>query len=205
MSSVKTKFFDYGSEETEYLAQADPILGEAMRRIGRVEREVIPDIFAALVYAIIGQLISVRAAHTVWNRMQDRFGEITPANLAKSNADEIQQCGMTVKKAILICDLSKEIVQGSLCLNCFRELSDHDVIRCLTSIKGIGCWTAEMLLINCMERPDVVSWGDIAIRRGMEKLYGIRKLTKKQFEAYRKRYSPYGSVASIYLWQLSFL
>ncbi|HEY2492809.1 MAG TPA: DNA-3-methyladenine glycosylase 2 family protein, partial [Paenibacillus sp.] len=61
-----------------------------------------------------------------------------------------------------------------------------------------------MMLMNAMERPDVVSWGDIAIRRGMMKLYGLSELSKEQFEEYRLRYSPLGSVASIYLWTISF-
>lgn len=78
------------------------------------------------------------------------------------------------------------------------------VINKLMTLNGIDKWTAEMMLINAMERRDVVSWGDIAIRRGMMKLYGLSTLTKEQFEQYRLRYSPLGSVASIYLWKISF-
>ncbi|HEY5576525.1 MAG TPA: DNA-3-methyladenine glycosylase 2 family protein, partial [Clostridiaceae bacterium] len=73
-----------------------------------------------------------------------------------------------------------------------------------SSLNGIGTWTAEMLLLNSMERPDIVSWGDMAIKRGMMKLYGHTGITKEQFDGYKKRYSPYGSVASIYLWRISF-
>ncbi|MGL6220644.1 MAG: DNA-3-methyladenine glycosylase family protein [Lacrimispora sphenoides] len=205
MAAVETKFFDYGRKETEYLSNSDPVLGDAMARFGRVEREVIPDPFAALVNAIIGQLISVSSAKTVWSRMQESLGDITPANLSAVSADEIQRCGMIMKKAITISELSKDILQGRVCLNNLRQLPDQEIIRYLTTIKGVGLWTAEMLLINCLERPDVVSWGDIAIRRGMEKLYDFPKLTKDQFEVCKSRYSPYGSVASIYLWKVSFL
>jgi DNA-3-methyladenine glycosylase II len=87
MSAVKTKFFDYGRKETEYLAMADPVLGEAMARFGRVEREVTPDLFAALIYANIGQLISVRSAKTIWERLQESIGEITPENLSGSRTN----------------------------------------------------------------------------------------------------------------------
>lgn len=204
MSPVEIKFFDYGQKEVDYLSQADPVLGEAMERLGRVDREVIPDLFAALVYAVIGQLVSARSANTVWERMKDKIGIITPENIRAFSADDIQQCGMTMKKAVLICDLSEEVMTGSLRLDNLWELSDDEVIRYLTAIRGIGRWTAEMILINSMERPDVISWGDVAIRRGLEKLYGIEKITREQFEAYKRRYSPYGSVASIYLWRLSF-
>ncbi|MNI94367.1 hypothetical protein D3C73_1524610 [compost metagenome] len=74
----------------------------------------------------------------------------------------------------------------------------------MTVLPGIGVWTAEMLLMNCLERPDILSWGDIAIRRGIMNLYGLPALTREEFEQYRLRYSPYGSVASIYLWEISF-
>ncbi len=107
-----------------------------------------------------------------------------------------------MKKAICISDLAKAIVGGDLSLDSLGKLPDIEIIRRLTSFRGIGQWTAEMLLIS-MERPDIVSWGDIAIRRGMEKTLWHSNLTKKQFESYKNRYSPYGSVASIYLWAIS--
>ncbi|TXK80704.1 DNA-3-methyladenine glycosylase [Paenibacillus sp. N3.4] len=182
----------------------DEILGAAMTRMGKVERVIIPDLFAALVYAIIGQLISVKAVHTIWERMQDQFGEITPGNMSMQNADDIQKCGMTMKKAVTILNISQTIEQGAFSLEELHDLSDNEVIQKLMMLKGIGRWTAEMMLINSMERRDIVSWGDIAIRRGMMKLYGLSSITKEQFEQYRRRYSPLGSIASIYLWTISF-
>lgn len=204
MQTVKTKFFDYSQKEVDYLKSADETLGTAMERMGRVERVIIPDLFAALIYAIVGQLISVKAVHTIWDRMQERFGEIMPVNISSRSADEIQGCGITMRKAVCIKDIAKTVAQGEFNLNELYVLSDEDIIKRLSSLKGIGKWTAEMLLLNSMERPDVISWGDIAIRRGIMKLYGLTDLTKEQFDEYRKRYSPYGSVASIYLWKLSF-
>ncbi|WP_405175902.1 DNA-3-methyladenine glycosylase 2 family protein [Paenibacillus sp. FSL H8-0261] len=204
MGAVITKIFEYGQAEIDYLGSVDPVLGAAMARMGKVERVIIPDLFTALIYAIVGQLISVKAVRTIWTRMQAQFEEITPQQLAIHTADEIQGCGMTMKKAVCIHDISKLIADGEFKLEELYGLSDQEVIQRLMKLKGIGMWTAEMMLINCMERPDVVSWGDIAIRRGMMKLYGLDTLTKKQFEQYRLKYSPHGSVASIYLWEISF-
>ena len=82
-------------------------------------------------------------------------------------------------------------------------LPDDEIIKKLSSLHGLGIWSAEMLLIFSLRRPDVVSWGDLAIRRGMMNLYGLKSLSKEQFDRYRKKYSPYGSVASLYLWALS--
>lgn len=202
--TVKTKYFDYGLEEMESLARADSSLGAAIKRMGKVERVIIPDLFAALVHAIVGQLISAKAVHTIWGRMQEQLGEITARNLAETTADRIQSCGITMNKAVCIRQISQSVVQGTLDLDELHLLPDEVVIKKLSALNGIGKWTAEMLLINAMERRDVVSWGDIAIRRGMMKLYGLDNLSKEQFERYRRGYSPLGSIASIYLWEISF-
>ena len=102
-----------------------------------------------------------------------------------------------------VASTSLKVKRGELNLPALYELSDDEVIQQLSTLNGVGRWTAEMLLIHCMERPDVISWGDIAIRRGMMRLYGLDNLTKDQFEQYRRGYAPCGSVASIYLWKLS--
>lgn len=203
MQSIETKLYEYGQVEIDYLKSVDGTLGAAMTRMGWLERIVTPDLFTALVYAIVGQLISAKAVNTIWGRMQDRLGEITPSNIAFQTADSIQGCGITMKKAVCIHNIAQLILHGALRLDELQDLPDHEVIERLTTLNGIGKWTAEMLLLHSMERRDVVSWGDIAIRRGMMKLYGLSSLTKEQFEQYRKIYSPFGSIASIYLWEIS--
>lgn len=204
MSPVRTKNFDYGEEAVAYLKEADPVLGAAMERLGRVEREVIPDLFQALVFAIIGQQVSAKAAATVWSRLQESLGEITPESLTTAFEQEIQKCGMTLRKAGCIRDIAKMSADGSLDFGKLKQLPDAEVVAKLSSLRGIGEWTAEMLLLNSMERPDIVSRGDMAILRGMMKLYGLEEISREQFEEFRGRYSPYGSIASIYLWRLSF-
>ena len=77
---------------------------------------------------------------------------------------------------------------------------DEEVIRELSALKGIGVWTAEMILLFCMQRPDVFSYDDLAIQRGLRMVYHHRKIDRKLFEKYRRRFSPYCSVASLYLW-----
>lgn len=200
---VRTKFFDYGQKEIEYLKNADETLGAAIKRIGKVERVVMPDLFAALVHAIVGQLISAKAAGTIWERMLKQFAEMTPGHIASQKVDDIQRCGLTMKKAVCIQSVAGTIERGEFNLNALYDLPDAEVIERLNTLQGIGQWTAEMLLIHSMERRDVISWGDIAIRRGIMKLYGLDALTREQFDQYRRRYSPHGSVASIYLWEIS--
>lgn len=197
------EIFKYGQVELDYLKKKDKKLGLAIERIGMIEREIIPDLFTALINSIVAQQISAKAAVTVWNRMLAHFGAITPQNIVAAAVEEIQQCGLSMRKANYIKGIGEAVVQGELNISEFPELPDSEIIKRLSSLHGIGVWTAEMLLIFSMERPDVVSWGDLAIRRGIMKLYGHKALDKAKFERYKKRYSPYGSVASLYLWSLS--
>jgi len=196
-------FFNYSKTELDYLRRRDKRLGRAIDQIGIIERPVTPDLFTALVSSIISQQISAKAAVTVRSRLQERLGAIIPETIASASVEEIQQCGLSTRKAGYIKGIGMAIVQEELNLSSLHELSDEEVIAKLSALKGVGTWTAEMLLIFSMERPDVVSWDDLAIRRGMMKLYGHKTLTREQFERYRKRYSPFGSVASLYLWAVS--
>jgi len=140
---------------------------------------------------------------TIWGRLCGKVGAVTPESIAGMDAADIQQCGMSMRKAGYIKGIAETAVRGEVDLSRLSELPDEEIIAQLSSLPGVGVWTAEMLLIHSLCRPDVVSWGDLAIRRGMMTLYGLKTLTRIQFDRYRKRYSPHGSVASIYLWALS--
>lgn len=196
------RFFDYGDDAIEHLGRRDRKLGEAIARLGRIERRVTPDLFPALVRCIVEQQISTKAAETIWGRLRERF-EIAPAALASAEVESIQGCGVSMRKAGYISGIARAVASGELDLDAVAGMADADVIRTLSAYPGIGAWTAEMLLIFSLGRPDVVSWDDLAIRRGMMRLYGHRSLTKERFARYRKRYAPHGSVASLYLWAIS--
>ncbi len=194
--------FEYGQEELDVLRSQDQALGQAIDRIGVIRREVTPDLFTALIHSVVSQQISTKAAVTVWGRLQGCCA-LTPAVLAAAEPERLQGCGMSGRKARYIIGISQAVQEGRLPIDSLRQMTDSEIIRCLSALPGIGVWSAEMLLIFSLQRPDVVSWGDLAIRRGMMNLYGLTELTKGQFEMYRQRYSPYGSVASLYLWALA--
>lgn len=195
--------FHYSGHEIEYLQAQDAILGHAIQRIGWIERPVIPDLFTALVSSIVHQQISNKAAATVWGRILQHLGSITPQVILEVPVKEIQKLGMSMRKAVYIKSIAQAVAGGNLDLDELHALPDVEVVQRLSTQPGIGVWTAEMLMIFSMQRPDVVSWHDLAIRRGMMNLYGHSALTRPQFDKYRQRYSPYGSVASLYLWQIS--
>jgi 3-methyladenine DNA glycosylase/8-oxoguanine DNA glycosylase len=197
------QLFPYGKAELDHLRGRDRKLGRAIDRIGMIERQVIPDLFEALVHSIVAQQISSKAAATVWGRLCGNLQAITPGTVAGTDVTDIQQCGLSMRKASYIKGIGEAAASGELDLAGLREMPDARVIERLSSLPGIGVWTAEMLLIFSLCRPDVVSWGDLAIRRGMMNLYGLKELSRTQFDRFRKRYSPCGSVASLYLWALS--
>ncbi len=197
------QIFEYGSNETDYLKSRDKKLGAAIERIGFIERRVIPDPFAALVMSIISQQISKKAAETVTDRFGTLVGEITPDNVERLDLKEIQLCGMSERKAGYIKGAARAAVFGEVDFKGLHNLPDESIIKLLSSLHGVGTWTAEMILIFSLRRPDIVSYRDLAICRGMMNLYSLQELPREKFEYYRKRYSPYGSVASLYLWALS--
>ena len=195
--------FEYGQKEKEHLRRRDKRLGKAIDRLGPLECEVSPDLFPTLINSIVAQQISGKAAETVWGRVKERFIEITPQRLAAVQVEEIQACGMSMRKATYIKGMAEACAKGDLDLDGLKLLPDQEVVARLSALRGIGAWTAEMILIFSLQRPDVVSWNDLAIRRGMMILYGLDQLTRDRFDQHRKRYSPYGSVASLYLWEIS--
>lgn len=196
-------YFIYGDEEIEYLKSKDKILGEVIEKIGHIERVTDTDLFSSVVHHIIGQQISTKAQETIWQRLKDELGEVNAENIYKTDISRLQSLGMSFRKAEYIKDFADKVHSGSFNLQDISELSDEEAIKALASLKGIGVWTAEMILLFCMQRPDIFSFDDLAIQRGLRMVYHHRKIDRKLFEKYRRRFSPYCSVASLYLWAVS--
>jgi len=197
------QYYKYGKKETDYLKERDSKLGREIDRIGIVKREVNPDIFDSLIASIISQQISTKAAFTVKNRLKESVGEITPETISKLDIKSIQLCGMTMRKAKYIKNITQAVVSKTINLDNLNLLSDEEIINELIKFEGVGKWTAEMLLIHSFQRPDILSYNDLGIQRGLKKLYSLEDISKEEFETYRKRYSPYNTVASLYLWKIS--
>ena len=195
--------FNYGETETVYLSNRDKILGAAIDTIGPIQRGTNPDLFSALVNAMIGQQISSRAQATIWERMKRGLVEITPRTILACSEAELQSYGITFKKAAYIRGAAEKVSARDIDIDALRLKSDDEVRKELIKIDGVGIWTAEMLMLFSMQRPDILSFGDLAILRGMRMLYRHREITVELFQKYRRRYSPYGSVASLYLWAIA--
>ena len=193
-------YFQYGEAETAYLSARDERMAAVIAQAGHIEREVDTDLFSAVVHHIVGQQISTKAQATIWKRMRDEFGVVDAAAVLGAGVEKLQSFGMTFRKAEYITDFARKIESGEFDLEGIWQKPDDEAIRELSSLKGVGVWTAEMILLFCMQRPDVFSYDDLAIQRGLRMVYHHRRIDRKLFEKYRRRFSPYCSVASLYLW-----
>lgn len=195
--------FEYGEKEISYLKSKDAKLAEVIDTLGFVEREIDTDLFSAVVHHIIGQQISTKAQATIWQRMQDALGQVNAETILSAGVSNLQALGISFRKAEYITDFARKVHTGEFDIEAVSQMSDTDAISALSSLKGIGVWTAEMILLFCMQRPDIFSYDDLAIQRGLRMIYHHRRIDRKLFEKYRRRFSPYCSVASLYLWVVS--
>ena len=199
----KVKIFRYGDKEISYLKSRDKKLASVMDAVGHIERATDDDLFSSIAHHIVGQQISNKALSAVWGRMQEGLGTVDAASVLDAGEERLHSFGMSYRKAAYITDLAHKVESGEFRLDALEKMGDEEAIAALTALSGVGIWTAEMILLFCLQRPDILSFGDYAIRRGLRMIYRHRAITKERFERYRRRFSPYGSVASLYLWAVS--
>lgn len=158
-----------------------------------------------LVDSIISQQLSVKAARTIEGRFKDLFGGEfpSPEQILEKDVEELRAVGLSRPKARYIQDLAAKIVDGSVTFDAIDELANDEIIAELTKVKGIGAWTVHMFLMFCMARLDVLPTGDLGIRNGVAKLYGLDHVpSEREVEliAEQHNWHPYESVASRYIW-----
>lgn len=125
--------------------------------------------------------------------MVTELGTITLETIMAAGKNKIQSFGMTFKKADDILNFANKVKNNEIDLDSFATKSDHEIINELSSLEGIGEWTEEMVLLRCLQCPDILSYKDLAIIKGMKMVYHHKDMDKKRFERYRKRFSPFGS------------
>lgn len=197
------KILTFTPDEYEGLKAKDEKMKKAMEKLPMYEREVDDDLFRSLINNIVGQQISMKAADTVWKRFLSHFKEITPLKLYEADLAEIQSLGISMRKATYIQKTAEKVHKKIVDLEALWTMDDQEVADTLVTLNGIGPWTAEMIMIFSMGRKDIMSYGDLAIRRGLMLLYGHEDITKELFRKYQERFSPYGTLASLYLWEIS--
>lgn len=190
-----------------HLAKADPKLRALIRRHGpylaRADRPRPP--WESLVTAIIHQQLSVKAGQTIAGRVRaltPGIGYPTPAQMLGLDTATLRACGLSNAKAGYVQDLAAHVHDGRLDLRALRRLDDEAVIAALTTVRGIGEWSAQMHLIFHLGRLDVLATGDLGLRSAAGKLYGLGEhATPAQLTAIAEPWRPYRSIASWYLWE----
>jgi DNA-3-methyladenine glycosylase II len=171
-------------------------------RAGRPGRE---DHYGALVRAIVGQQLSVRAAQAIYGRLLARFSDRppTPAEILADDPEELRAAaGLSRAKVTFLRSLAEHTLSGELELERLDELDDEAVIAELTAVKGIGEWSAQMFLMFHLERPDVLAVGDLGIRRAMQLAYGLEELPQREWmERTAEPWRPHRTLACRYLWR----
>lgn len=177
----------------------DELLGPVVREHGPDGITSRGDLFQTLVRSIVGQQISVLAADAIWGRLVDHLGEVTPQAVLNTDQASIAACGLTRPKASYIHGLAEQ--SEDLLEQPWNEMSDEAIRKHLVKFRGIGPWTAEMLLMFHFLRPDVFSLGDIGLIRGTQRLVPEAE-TKEAVGAIAERWRPYRTAAAWYLWRI---
>ena len=186
------------------LMRRDPVIATLIRQHGEcgLASSQRTDPFHALLHAIIAQQLSTKAAKTIEGRFSALFESgPTPAAVVRASDEKLRAVGLSPQKLKYVRDLCARILDGSLSLDALGLLTDDEVIEALTSVKGIGRWTAEMFLMFRLHRPDVLPVGDLGIVKAVQKAYKLRGLpTPARLTKIGETWRPYRSVACWYLW-----
>jgi DNA-3-methyladenine glycosylase II len=195
------------------LAAADATMGALIERLGKIDiatrlrrrsEERPADAYGALLRAIVGQQLSTKAARTIYGRVLELFGGRTPSPKELLEADEadLRAAGLSGRKVEYVRDLAAHVIDGELELDRLDELEDEAVIEEIVAVRGLGVWTAEMFLLFHLERPDILSGGDLGIRKAVQIEYGLEEMpTPTKVLEIGEPWRPHRSLASLYLWE----
>ena len=197
----------YWAQALAELAAKDAVLANVIVLVGDQCLVSRGEPFETLLRSIVGQQISVKAAHSIWLKVAACIApnstQTTPAKVLAQSVEALRGCGLSGKKVEYIQDLSRHFQAGTVNPKGWAKLNDEALIQELIQVKGIGRWTAEMVLMFNALRPDVFPIDDLAIRKAMTNLYGFAddKEGKKQMTAKAQDWAPWRSVASWLLWR----
>lgn len=195
----------YWEEAKRYLADVDSVLGSVIDHFSSDPETDVPlksrgDLFYTLAQAIVGQQISAVAAAAVWGRLIKLLGDLDAPQLEQRSVEELRSVGLSQRKAEYLRGVAQAMPQ--LLTFPWTQMTDDEVRDTLISLRGIGAWTAEMVLIFTLTRPDILPLGDVGVIRAVERLYHEgERLSKAEVEEIAERWRPYRTVAVWYLWR----
>jgi DNA-3-methyladenine glycosylase II len=189
-------------EAKAHLSQSDARLGALIATYTKEWMVNLYNPFHTLARAIVGQQISTKAADSIWARLENLLQTLEPEVLLQQTSEDLRGCGLSQSKVNYLRNIANAFVENQLTPEQWHAMDDAAILQQLTTIKGIGVWTAEMFLIFHLHRPDVLPLGDIGLVKGIHKLVGAQdKLSKAELIAIAEPWRPYRSVATWYLWR----
>ena len=185
------------------LLSADPRLAEIIRRTGRQRPDFEPrDPLAALVRALVSQQLSTKAADTIHKRVLQLMPSLSAEHILRVNPAALRAAGLSGQKVAYLRDLAERVADGRLDLSSLRDKSDEEVIEAIVAVKGFGRWSAQMFLMFCLHRPDVLPTGDLGIVKGMQGVLGMkRRPAVRTMERAAQGWQPYRTIACWYVWR----
>ncbi len=200
--------FTYDPDEAvRHLSAADPVLAKLIERAGPFAMQIrhMHNPFEALARNIIYQQLNITAAAAIHQRLLDLFGgrKLRPRDVLATDEEKLRGAGLSRAKLAALQDLSHKTLDGTVpTLARLRRMRDEEIIERLTQVRGIGRWTAEMLLMFRLGRPDVLPVDDYAVRKGFQLTYGLAEMPKpKAVATHGELWRPFRSVASWYMWE----
>jgi DNA-3-methyladenine glycosylase II len=186
-----------------HLKKSDPVLAAIIERVGPFRMEFGEPVFHSLAEAIVYQQLNGKAAVTIFKRLADLAGEpVTPEGILKLTPEKMRAVGLSKQKSSYLFDMAERASRGELDFTRLRGMTDEEVIKHLTQVKGVGVWTAHMFLMFTLKRPNVLPTGDYGVQMAIKKHYNKRKLPKPlQMEKIARPWEPYRSIACWYLWR----
>ncbi len=192
---------------------AEPTMAVLIERIGPIDLETRlrrraeerpADAYGALLRAIVGQQLSTKAARTIYLRVLDLFDGATPSpeRLLEASEADLRGAGLSGRKVEYVRDLAQHVLDGELELDRLDDLGDEEAIEEIVAVRGLGRWTAEMFLLFHLGRPDVLSGGDLGIRKAIQIEFGLEEMpTPQRTVEIGEIWKPHRSLASLYLWE----
>ena len=193
----------YGQKEMDYLAGKDPVMAKLIAHYGHFKRGVEQTVFSSLITHIVSQMLSNKVGAVLNGRLHALVGAYTPEGILRQTPAAIKGIGISRRKADYIVGLARGTADGRYDFDGLEGMTDAEVVAYLCQIPGVGKWTAEMIAEFTLGRLDIFSYGDAALRGGMVKAHGFKTLSKLRFERYRKKYTPYCPVASLYYYAVN--
>ena len=202
------KYFEYSKKDVNELVKLEPKFKEYINKIGEVKVKINPNVFESIVEAIIAQQISGKAASAITNRLYEKLKPLTPSGILSLSDEDFSYIGLGPQKRGYARSISQSFEEGIIKEEVLIKLNNEQLIEELVKLKGVGSWTAEMLLIFSLARRQVISLKDLGIKKGIAKLYDYsshKEVSEEFLNKIKQKLSPQGTLASLYLWQIASL